>query len=79
MHNEPKSKFESTYKEIEEMLGKTPKRNYVVFWLFGCHGIHLNGTQYIAFNEYDQSTKFYKLVAAEEKIRDLAEKYPNSY
>ena len=73
------SVLEKYYKQIDEILNGNKDKNYLVIHLFACHGIHKNGTQYVVLNEYDDDTEFYKLFAAEDKIRNFADTHPNSY
>ena len=56
-----------------------PPENYLLFFLFACHGILKDGQQNIVINEYDPEKEFYKLYGAEYKVRYWAENFPNSY
>ena len=56
-----------------------PPVNYLVIFLFACHGVLLEGTTHILLNEYDEKTGYYKLFPAEKKLRTYAETYPNAY
>ena len=56
LQNPSHKKFQTVYKEIEDTIKKNPESNYVVLHLFACHGIHKKGTQYVALNEFDDTT-----------------------
>ena len=56
-----------------------PPENYLVIFLFACHGFLKAGTQHILINEYDHSAQYYKMIPAEAKLRNWAETFPNSY
>ena len=79
-----KATLENTFRDkISSKLNKgkkaNPPENYLVIFLFACHGVLYEGNQSIVLNEYDNSTKWYKLFAVEKKLRMWAEIYPNAY
>ena len=47
--------------------------------LFAGHGLLKDGQQVLVMNEYDESTRFYKLFKAENKLRTWALIFPNAY
>ena len=73
--------FFRVYYEIAKLLqeGKQNKINYLTIFLFAGHGIMKNGTQCLVLNEFDENTKFYKLLPAEDKIRLFGMSFQNSY
>ena len=79
LQNCNKEKVLKVFEEIDQTFIENQNKRYVIFYLFACHGIHKEGTQYVAINELDAETGFYQLFDAEKKIRDFAETYPNSY
>ena len=50
-----------------------PVENYLIIFLFAGHGILKDGVQHLLYNEYDTKTQFYKLFAAEKKLRAWSE------
>ena len=48
-------------------------------FLIAGHGVMKDGEQCLLINEYDVNTKFYKMVAIEAAIKNLASKFPNAY
>ena len=50
-----------------------PLTNYMIIYHFAGRGVLNSGQQYFVLNEFDKETKFYKLLPAEERIRDLAD------
>ena len=56
-----------------------PPVNYLVIFLFACHGFIKEGTQHILLNEYDSRKGYYSLYGAEKKIRTFAGMFPNGY
>ena len=42
--NKTKKDFDEACVKIVDSLRDNPDTNYVIFWLFGCHGINKNGT-----------------------------------
>ena len=70
-NNPTEEEFYDVYYKIGKLLseGKQQKINYLTIFLFAGHGILKNGMQNLVLNEYDDDTKFYKLLPAEEKIR----------
>ena len=83
VHNATCQDFTKTYEKISDTLEKN--KNFVIFQLFSCHGIHKRGTQYVTLNQFrpnsmeDQDEGFYELLPAEETVRDMAAKHSNSY
>ena len=72
LSNDPtEEEFDEVYDKIKQLLieGQQNKINYLTIFLFAGHGILKNGMQCLVLNEYDEETQFYKLLAAEEKIR----------
>ena len=53
--------------------------NYLVIFLFAGHGMLYEGRQVLLYNEFEKSTRFYKMFLAEQKLRSFAELYPNAY
>ena len=53
--------------------------NYLIISVFIGRGITKNGRQQMIFNDYDQKSKFYKLLSAESLLRNIATKYLNAY
>ena len=49
--------FTNTYDEIDKTLSTNRDKKYVIIQLFACHGIHLDGTQYVALNEFEPKFK----------------------
>ena len=47
------------YRQIENKLKSKPDKNYVIFHLFSCHGLHKEGTQHVVTNDYNEVTGFY--------------------
>ena len=60
---------EKVYKVLKKGRDANPSENYLVVFLFACHGKLKEGYQHIVINEYDRKTKYYKLFPAEEKLR----------
>ena len=58
---------------------KKPVEKYLIIFLFAGHGILKDGMQALLYNEYDPSTRFYKVLNAEAKLRLWSEIYPNAY
>ena len=56
-----------------------PQVNYFIIWLFAGHGFVKNGMQTMLMNYFDNETRFYKTLAAECMVKDLAHRYSNSY
>ena len=52
---------------------------FLVVILFSGHGIVKDNKQVILTNEFDKKRKFYRLLKAEEMVRDLSQKNPNTY
>ena len=53
--------------------------NYLIISIFIGRGITKNGRHQMVFNDFDQKSKFYKLLSAESLLRNLAAKYLNAY
>ena len=64
---------------LEAGIQVAPRVNYLIIWIFAGHGIVKDGMQSMLLNQFDSETKFYKMLAAEGMVRDLANRYPNAY
>ena len=69
---------DKTRKDLTTML-KEPDTSVFIVYLFACHGVQREGKQCAVVNEYDKRTGFYRLYPAEDDVRRLSKKYPNSY
>jgi hypothetical protein len=58
---------------------KSPQEEFLIIHTFAGHGVQDAGTQWLLHNEWDKSRKFYKMFAAENKLRMLAQEFQNSY
>ena len=58
---------------------KNPSQNFLIFYIFACHGIQKEGSQSIVINEIDPDAEFYRLWPAEADMRDWSEKFRNTY
>ena len=58
---------------------KNPGQNFLIFYIFACHGIQKEGSQSIVINEFDPEAEFYRLWPAEADIRQWSEKFHNTY
>lgn len=56
-----------------------PPEDYLIIHSFSANGVQVNGLQSLAFNEYDEEKRFYRLFEAEAYLRRLAEEFANSY
>jgi len=77
-HNPTFDELNNAYKKIYKEISKNASTNYLIVYVFACHGMNEQGMQVILTNEYYEPTKFYRMFNIERKIRDLALK-PNSY
>ena len=64
---------------LEAGVRVTPRVNYLVIWIFAGHGIVKDGMQNMLLNQFDSESKFYKMLAAESMVRDMANRYSNAY
>ena len=71
------------YKDIVSKLtaGKqqNPPEDILIIHNFSGHSTSKNGMQTFVFNEFDETSAFYKVLAAEDLLRQLASEFPNSY
>ena len=66
-------------KHLNKRFLRNPDVNFLVFYIFACHGIQKDGKQSVVVNEFDTKTKFLKLINIESYIREWASKYHNTY
>ena len=76
---EVKNTIMSITKKIQQGRDKTPRENYLVIFFFAGHGILKDGGQHVLYNEFNPRSKFYKTLNAEQQLRHMANKLPNSY
>ena len=79
--------FHEIEQKIQEGLKATPTR-YLVFWIFCGRFIKAqvkdrevkdDSHQSFILNQFDEKTEFYKLFPVEQKIKDIADRFRNSY
>ena len=56
-----------------------PHRNFLVFFIFACHGIVDSGKQTVMVNDFNKRTQYYHLYGAEHELRLWSTKHTNSY
>ena len=56
-----------------------PHCNFLVFYIFACHGIVDSGKQTVMVNDFNKRTRYYHLYGAEHELRLWATKHSNSY
>ena len=75
--NSREEDFDQVLEQIEKDLSmgneSNPLTNYMIIYHFAGRGVLNSGQQYFVLNEFDKEKKFYKLLPAEERIRDLAD------
>ena len=78
----------ATIRKVREVMNDlikrfkaNPNKKFLVMYTLAGHGIHMNGKQYLVLNEFNgnEDGGFYNMSGIEEKIRTLADDYPNSY
>ena len=71
------------YKSIVQKLTfakqQNPPEDILIIHNFSGRSTSKNGMQTYVFNEFDESSAFYKVLAAEDLLRQLASEFPNSY
>ena len=76
---EVSEKIAALYTKLKVGKKKDPFKRYFIMFLFAGHGVLIDGMQNVLYNEYDKVKKYYKVFAAEKKLRSWAEVFPNSY
>ena len=66
-------------RHLRKRLINEPKRNFLIFYIFACHGIQVEGKQSVICNEFDKKTRYYHLYGAEHELRLWSSKHSNSY
>ena len=57
----------------------SPKKKFIVVFMFTGRGLVKDSVTELVLNEYDRSSKFYKLFKAESMIRELSTHNSNAY
>ena len=65
--------------KIDRLLKSNPLETTLVFSCYASHGMIMDGRQVVLVNEYAQKNGFYRVFAAEENLRNIAQKYSNAY
>lgn len=74
-----KKMYMSVLKRIMMGRKKSPQQDFLVVHVFAGHGVQEAGTQYLLHNEWCKDRRYYKMFAAEEKLRVMAKSLKNSY
>ena len=74
-----KSLYDKTIGAIADRLRKSPDQNFLIIFCYAGHNMQKNGKHIFLFNEFDESTKFYKVIDVEDNVRNFAQLYKNSY
>lgn len=81
--NPSAQKCEDTYRQIIRVIdeGRTsePKKNTLLIHCFVGQGTTKDGQQLFLLNEYNPNTKYYKMLPAEQRIRQLGDKFDCLY
>jgi hypothetical protein len=65
--------------ELHRLFKSLPEETVLALSCFASHGMIFSGRQVIHLNEFNSAKGFYKILAVEEIIRLLAQKYQNAY
>ena len=79
LHNADFKTCNATFKNIQKRLLQNPKTKFLILYACAGHGMDVKGQQVLLLNEFDKSTNWYKMLNIESKIRELAERFSNSY
>ena len=71
--------MKATRTELKKLLKENEHKKILVVYVFAGHGIVEAGTQAVVLNEFRKSTGFYWYFKVENMLRDIAEKYQNSF
>ena len=72
------SQYNEKIAQIEDTVRNT-RGKVVLLCLFQGYGMRKDGSQEFMFNQYDNSTHFYKMVSVERELRRLARENRNLY
>ena len=65
--------------EVKARLVKDWQTNFLVLYVFAGHGMLAYGKQVLLLNEYNEETGYYKWWGIEGEVRNVGERFPNSY
>ena len=74
--------FRSTSKtliKVKNLFKKNPEKSYAVIHLYASHGMIVSGRQVVLMNEFNKTSRFYKMLGVEQNVRDMARDHPNSF
>ena len=64
---------------VRDRIKLNVDRSFLIFYIFACHGIQIDGKQAVVVNGFDKRAEFYNLYVAETELRQWASKYSNSF
>ena len=75
----PTAMKDQVMSEVKARLVKDWQTNFLVLYVFAGHGMLAYGKQVLLLNEYNEETGYYKWWGIEGEVRNVGERFPNSY